>query len=125
MRFHNKRSFIIYLLLAVVIVAALNFVSRELFFRLDLTANGIYSLSGSSKRVVDQVEDLLTMKVYFTDNLPGQYGNNRRYLQDILEEYEAFGGGRVRFEFFRPGRRSDAAGRSAEIRNSPGAAPGD
>ncbi len=99
---HNKRSFFIYLLLAAVIVAALNFVSRELFIRLDLTANGIYSLSGSSKRVVDQVEDLLTMKVYFTDNLPGQYGNNRRYLQDILEEYEAFGGGRVRFEFFRP-----------------------
>ena len=99
---HNRRSFTIYLLLAVVIVAALNFVSRDLFFRLDLTANGIYSLSDSSKRVVDQVEDLLTMKVYFTDNLPGQYGNNRRYLQDILEEYEAFGGGRIRFEFFRP-----------------------
>lgn len=99
---HNRRSFTIYLLLAVVIVAALNFVSRDLFFRLDLTANGIYSLSDSSKRVVAQVEDLLTMKVYFTDNLPAQYGNNRRYLQDILEEYEAFGGGRVRFEFFRP-----------------------
>ena len=42
------------------------------------------------------------MKVYFSDDLPGQYANNRRYLQDILEEYAAFSNGNIRFEFFRP-----------------------
>ncbi|MDP6937137.1 MAG: GldG family protein, partial [Candidatus Marinimicrobia bacterium] len=37
-----------------------------------------------------------------SDDLPGEYANNRRYLQDILEEYEALADGNVRFEFFRP-----------------------
>ena len=62
----------------------------------------MYSLSTSSESVVEQVDDLLTMKVYFSDDLPGEYANNRRYLQDILEEYAAFSKGNIRFEFFRP-----------------------
>jgi hypothetical protein len=40
------------------------------------------------------------MKIYFSDNLPGEYGNNRRYLQDILEEYAAYSGGNIHFEFY-------------------------
>ena len=42
------------------------------------------------------------MKIYFSDNLPGEYGNNRRYLQDILEEYAAYSNGNIHFEFYRP-----------------------
>ncbi len=99
---HDTKTFMMYLVVAVVIVGAINFISRDLFFRLDFTDNKMYSLSESSKRVVEKIDDRLTMKVYFTDNLPGQYGNNRRYLQDILEEYEAYSGGNIRFEFYQP-----------------------
>jgi len=84
------------------ILFLLNGISRNKFFRLDLTDNNMYSLSTSSESVVEQVDDLLTMKVYFSDDLPGEYANNRRYLQDILEEYAAFSNGNIRFEFFRP-----------------------
>ena len=62
----------------------------------------MYSLSESSKSVVGKIDDRFTMKVYFSDNLPNKYGNNRRYLQDILEEYAAYSGGNIHFEFFRP-----------------------
>ena len=102
LRVHDKRTFILYLILAAVAVGAANFISRDLFFRLDITDNGIYSLSESSKKVVEKIEDRLTMKVYFSDNLPGEYGNNRRYLQDILEEYEAYAHGNVHFEIYPP-----------------------
>ena len=64
-----------------------------MFFRWDLTDNKMYSLSESSKSVVSKIDDRLTMKGYFSDNLPGEYGNNRRYLQDILEEYAAYSSG--------------------------------
>lgn len=52
--------------------------------------------------MIGRVDDLLNVKVYFSDNLPGQYGNNRRYLQDILEEYAAISKGNIRFEFYVP-----------------------
>lgn len=98
----SKKSFVVYIVAAIVLVALANVVSRNFFFRVDLTENKIYSLSSSSKDVIDKVDDLLTAKVYFSENMPGQYGNTRRYLQDILEEYAAFSGGNFRFEFYQP-----------------------
>ena len=97
-----KKSVLVPGLLLFIILFLLNAISRNWFFRWDLTDNNMYSLSSSSEAVVEQVDDLLTMKVYFSDDLPGEYANNRRYLQDILEEYEALSDGNIRFEFFRP-----------------------
>ncbi|MFH1850769.1 MAG: GldG family protein, partial [Candidatus Neomarinimicrobiota bacterium] len=102
LRVNNKRTFIIYLTVALVAVVLVNLISRNWFFRLDFTDNKMYSLSPSSKSVVQKIDDLLTMKVYFSENLPGDYANNRRFLQDILEEYTALSGGNVRFEFYLP-----------------------
>ena len=97
-----KKSVFVPGILLFVILFLLNSISQNWFHRWDLTDNDMYSLSSSSESVVKQVDDLLTMKVYFSDDLPGEYANNRRYLQDILEEYEALGDGNIRFEFFRP-----------------------
>jgi gliding-associated putative ABC transporter substrate-binding component GldG len=97
-----KKSVLLPGILLFVILVLLNGISRNWFFRWDLTDNNMYSLSVSSESVVKQVDDLLRMKVYFSDDLPGEYANNRRYLQDILEEYEAISDGNIRFEFFRP-----------------------
>ena len=98
----DKKTFITYLSIIGAILIIFNIVSRNIFFRWDLTDNKMYSLSDSSKSVVGKIDDRLTMKVYFSDNLPGEYGNNRRYLQDILEEYAAYSNGNIHFEFYRP-----------------------
>ncbi len=97
-----KKSVFVPGFLLFIILFLLNSISQNWFHRWDLTDNNMYSLSSSSESVVKQVDDLLTMKVYFSDDLPGEYANNRRYLQDILEEYEALSDGNIRFEFFRP-----------------------
>jgi len=101
-RVNNKKSFFMYLGFSLLVVILLNIVSRNWHFRLDFTENNIYSLSPSSESVVEKIGDLLTMKVYFSENLPGEYGNNKRDLQDILEEYEALSNGNIRFEFYMP-----------------------
>ena len=94
----DKKTFITYIAIVGAILIILNIVSRNIFFRWDLTENKMYSLSDSSKSVVKKIDDRLTMKVYFSNNLPGEYGNNRRYLQDILEEYAAYSDGNIHFE---------------------------
>ncbi len=102
LKVNNKKTFISYLTVIVVGLVLLNMISRNWFFRWDFTDNGMYSLSPSSKSVVSKIDDILTLKVYFSENLPGDYANNRRYLQDILEEYSAFSDGNIRFEFYMP-----------------------
>jgi len=70
-----------------VVIVLLNIVGLTLFFRLDLTANNIYSISKVSQKVVSTLSEPLTLNVFFTKNLPVPYNNIERYLHDLLEEY--------------------------------------
>ncbi|MGY8783437.1 MAG: DUF7088 domain-containing protein, partial [Fidelibacterota bacterium] len=81
MNIKNKNSFIIFSLVLLVGLVLLNLTSRDIFTRIDLTDNKMYSLSSSSKNIVSKLDDRLTMKVYFSENLPNELGNTRRYLQ--------------------------------------------
>ena len=85
----NKKSFIIFTSVLAVALILLNLTSRDIFTRIDLTDNKMYSLSASSKSIVSKLDDRLTIKIYFSENLPNELGNTRRFLQDILEEYRA------------------------------------
>ena len=106
-KFEWKKSLSIPILVITASLVFLNLISRNWFERLDLTDNKMYTLSSSSRSVVKKIDDLMTMKVFFSNNLPGQYGNNRRYLQDILEEYAAYSKGNIRFEFNTPEENED------------------
>jgi len=82
---NNNKSFLSYVLSSLVIILILNWVSQDLFIRFDLTDNKMFSLSDSSKSVVKKLNEKLTMKVYFSDDLPGQLQNNKRYIQDLID----------------------------------------
>jgi len=99
---NNKKQLTVYLILLVAIIIISNIVSRSLFFRFDLTDNKMYSLSNSSKQIIRKLDDRIIAKVYFSKDIPGQLANSRRYLQDLLEEYEAYSRGHFHFEFITP-----------------------
>src|SRR6056297_3242696 len=76
-------KFVIYLSIIVLI----NIVGMSLFFRIDLTADNIYSLSKASREAVSTLSEPLTIKVFFTEDLPAPHNNTQRYLRDLLQEY--------------------------------------
>ena len=57
--------------------------------KIDITANKLFSISRASKEVVKTLEEPLTIKVFFTDNLPAynNYNSIKPYLRDLLKEY--------------------------------------
>jgi gliding-associated putative ABC transporter substrate-binding component GldG len=89
-----------FLVLAILIVV--NFISVRIFGRLDLTSQNVYTLSDASKKLVNHLDDRLTIKAYFTEELPSPYNNNRRTTLDLLNEYKAFAGANLHFEFINP-----------------------
>lgn len=91
-----KSDFI--LLLLVVVLA--NLVGSKAFFRLDITAPKAYSLSKESKILVQNLEEPLAVKVFFTENLPAPYNNVEQYVQDILLEYDGAGNDNFSYEFY-------------------------
>jgi len=102
MNFDFRKSVAAPAVILIFALVLLNLIARNWYHRVDLTDTKMYSLSSSTKQVIERIDDLLNVKVYFSDNLPGEYGNNRRYLQDILEEYAAISKGNIRFEFYVP-----------------------
>jgi gliding-associated putative ABC transporter substrate-binding component GldG len=84
------------------ILILLNIVSVRLFGRLDLTKNSLYTLSDASKNLVKSLDDRLTVKAYFTEELPAPYNNIRRTVLDQLNEYKAYAKGNLQFEFIDP-----------------------
>jgi len=102
MKLDNKKSTLLFTGIVLITIIFINLIARNWFFRIDLTDNKMYSLSQSSVSVVEKIDDPLTIKIYFSNDLPGQYGNNKRYLQDLLEEYSAYSSGDLKFEFYSP-----------------------
>lgn len=84
---NRTRAKYIKFLLYVLLVVLINVAGLTLFFRLDLTHNKIYSLSPISKEVVATLTEPLTVKVFFSRDLPAPYNTNELYLRDLLDEY--------------------------------------
>jgi gliding-associated putative ABC transporter substrate-binding component GldG len=42
------------------------------------------------------------VKAYFTDNLPSPYNNNRRYLQELLDDYRSASNKKISYEIISP-----------------------
>ncbi|MBI4812732.1 GldG family protein [Candidatus Falkowbacteria bacterium] len=84
------------------ILVVLNFFSYQIFYRLDLTQNKDYSISETSKRTVGELDDVVNIKVYFSENLPSQYINLRQEVGDILDEYVNYSNNKIKVEFIDP-----------------------
>ncbi len=87
-------------LLYLVVLVLINLVGISLFFRFDLTSNNLYSLSSASKKVVSTLNEPLTIKVFFSKNLPAPYNNIELYLHDLLQEYEIYSHKNLSYRFF-------------------------
>ena len=80
-----KSDFILF----VIFLVLLNIAGNKAFLRFDLTAPKSYSLSKASKTLVKNLDSPLSVRVFFSDNLPATYSSVPQYIKDILVEYNA------------------------------------
>jgi ABC-2 type transport system permease protein len=80
----------------------INFLSSRHFLRLDLTENGIYTLSDSSRGVVGKLGDSVTIQCFISKKAPPELGVLRQQILDLLEEYRVSGKGKVKVIFSDP-----------------------
>ena len=82
----NYGKYIRFVLIAIIVVL-FNIASTSIFFRGDLTRNKVYTLSKASRDAVADLEEPLTIKAFFSKNLPSPYSNTAQQVRDLLEEY--------------------------------------
>lgn len=91
-----------YFLIAAGAVVLLNIISSRVFFRLDFTADKAYTLSPATKAILGQLKEPVTVKAYFSGNLPPELQKSQRDFQEMLVEYSALAGGNLKYEFIDP-----------------------
>ncbi len=98
-----KKQNIIQLLAVLIIVVLLNYIANFIILRLDLTAEGRYTLSDQTKKLLSNLDEQLYVKVYLEgDDLPVGFKRMRRALNDLLEEFDYYGKKDVSFRFINP-----------------------
>lgn len=84
------------------IVLLVNVISQRLFYRFDLTENNAYTMSNATKNILKNLEDPVTIKGYFSGDLPPVLEKMKRDFQEMLVEYSNISKGNIEFEFINP-----------------------
>ncbi|HOZ56256.1 MAG: ABC-type uncharacterized transport system [Parcubacteria group bacterium ADurb.Bin316] len=102
-----KTDLSVTIILLIGIIAVVNFFSYQIFYRFDLTQGKNYSISAASKKTASSLDDIVTIKAYFSSNLPSQFLSVRQEVSDLLGEYQVYSNGKIRTEFIDPGSNDE------------------
>lgn len=83
-------------------VILLNIFSKYAYFRLDLTSDKRYTLSQTTKDVVKQLTNELTIKLYLDGDLPVEFKKMQENIVDLVDEYKVLNKQKIFFEIINP-----------------------
>ncbi|APY11585.1 hypothetical protein BWZ22_10180 [Seonamhaeicola sp. S2-3] len=96
-----KKTYITILLVLGILVFA-NLVSEQYFFRVDLTEDKQYTLSEATKNIMKSLESPITVKAYFSENLPPNIVKTRSDFEEYLIEYARKSNNNLVYTFINP-----------------------
>lgn len=102
MRAFGWKQHIPRLILITIILVFLNLLSMRIFVRIDLTSKKVYTLTPTTKNLITSLDDNFLVRGYFSSNLPPPYNNHREVVQELLDEYRAYSGGKFHYHFINP-----------------------
>jgi ABC-type uncharacterized transport system involved in gliding motility auxiliary subunit len=105
------------LVLAVVLFVSVNLLADAVFtgIRIDLTQERLHTLSPGTHKVLARIDEPVTLRFYFSERLGREIPTYVLYasrVRDMLQEFAASAGGRLRLEFFNPEPFSDLEDRA-------------
>ncbi len=92
-------------ILLLVILILVNVVFARVVIRYDATADNLYSLSDGTRDILADLAVPVTIKVFYTDDLPNLPNSIKAFAGralDFLQEYEALSDGKVTIERYNP-----------------------
>ncbi|RMF14887.1 MAG: ABC transporter [Alphaproteobacteria bacterium] len=107
MKAANRNRILIATVMAVVLFFAFNVILERLGggLKIDLTQDRLYTISDSTKKVLKGLEDPLDATFFFSEeaarDYPQLFAYGRR-IRDLLREYQAISGGRLKVRFVDP-----------------------
>ena len=96
-RLRNKH--LLQLLTTVTAVVIAGIISGSAFFRIDLTSEKRYTLSEPTKELLRSLDEIILVRVYLDGDLPTAFIQFRQSIRELLNEFRAYGGDRIQYDF--------------------------
>ena len=96
--FLKYRPFIYVVFLAIGLIFINTTLSRY-FFRVDLSKDQVHSLSSHSKKMLNDLDEIISADVYLSGNFPAEIEKLKTSLYEKLDEFKAYGGNNFKFNF--------------------------
>jgi len=90
------------LAIGVAIIIAINFISQQYFFRLDLTEEKRYSINPATKELLAQIDEELEIISYLDGELNPGFQRLERSLNETLDEFEVYAGNELKIREINP-----------------------
>lgn len=100
-----KQKLLITTILVIAILLVVNLLSHEFHFRLDITDEKQFTLSQATKDILKNLEEPITIKAYFSKDLPANISKARQDFQELLIEYSKRADGNILYEFINPNEK--------------------
>jgi gliding-associated putative ABC transporter substrate-binding component GldG len=100
----QKNSIFIYLILVAGIFVLINLLASRFFFRLDFTSDKRYTLSETTKDLLRDLKDPVTVTAYFSEGLPPNIDKTQLDFKELLSEYGTRSRGKIVYEFVNPNK---------------------
>ena len=102
-----KSSLFLTTALTIGIIVITNLLANEYHLRLDLTEDQQYTLSDATGDILADLEEPVTVKAYFSEDLPANIARTRQDFQDLLIEYANLSDDRLLYEFINPNEKEN------------------
>ncbi|NNK81413.1 MAG: gliding motility-associated ABC transporter substrate-binding protein GldG, partial [Flavobacteriales bacterium] len=98
----NRAKSLYRTLVAIAIVVLLVLLSSFAFIRFDLTEEKRHTLTPSSIELLEDLEDIVFVKVYLKGEYPAEFKRLEQAIRERLDEMKAFAGDNLEYEFINP-----------------------
>lgn len=89
------------------IIFLLNYIGTFVFERFDLTSEKRHSLSEATKSMLEELDDVIFVKVYLEGEFQPDVKRLRDATKEKLDEMKAYGGSNIQYEFINPSASTD------------------
>lgn len=97
-----KRTDLLSLLISLAILVLIGIAGDLLFFKIDLTEEKRHTLTPATINMLENLDDDVFVRCYLSGEFPAMFKRLEKSIQERLDEFNDYSGGKVSYEFINP-----------------------
>src|SRR5687767_6227119 len=89
-------------IVALAILFFVNYIGNQYYSRIDLTKEKRYSLSTTTKQLLNNLDDVVYVTVFLEGDFPAGFKRLQNAAKDMLNEFRAYSGDNIEYAFINP-----------------------